>query len=110
MTAGYQPISHPDYPCACGCGELIEYVYAGKRRTYISPAHRVRAYRRDNPAYVEAERVAGRRRASERPRSTPPSECLCGCGVAPPARAGDVGRHPRYATEECRRKARKALI
>jgi hypothetical protein len=93
-----------DYPCACGCGALIEFVPYGKQRRWASDACRVRQYRREHAGYVEREREANRLRKRSRPKTPAPTACLCGCGEAPPARAGDVGRHPRYATDACRRR------
>jgi hypothetical protein len=105
-SADYHPTSYPDYPCACGCNELIEYAYRGKRRIYVSQAHRLRAYRRDNPAYVkrEAERSRARRAVA------PHAECACGCGKSPPPRAGSRGAQPKYASSACQRRARKAAV
>ena len=97
-----------DYPCACGCGLVIEFI-DGSRRQYANDACRVRQYRRDHPDYVraDAEQSLRRKRESYSP-VTPPSVCLCGCGNPLPARAGNVGRHPLYVNETCRRRAREA--
>jgi hypothetical protein len=98
-----------NYPCACGCGTVIDFAGYGKRRIWASEACRVRQYRRDHPDYVQEDKQRNRRRSREAYTAVErPTECLCGCGGELPLRAGTRGRHPLYASEACRRRARKA--